>query len=182
MFNYLLSAEEIPMEAILGLVAAIVIIVIVVNILKKIIGGVKKIFGGGKKKSSSSYSAPKKSGGSKKSDSYNTGYIDCSTSSRSGRYSLPGGPLTKFEEGYFQACYLNDVKAEVGPTGDDYTSMSDFLDSPQYKGMSEGAKELARETMSFLLRDEDIQKYINMTGSSNVKRRFAEYCRVEEQD
>lgn len=180
MFNYLLAAE-IPMEGILGLVAGIVIIVIIVNIIKKVVGGVKKIFGGGKKKSSSSYSAPKKSSG-KKSDSYNTGYVDCSTSSISGRYSLPGGPLTKFEEGYFQACYLNDVKAEIGPTGDDYTSMSDFLDSPQYKGMSDGAKELARETMSFLLRDEDIQKYINMTGSSNVKRRFAEYCRVEEQD
>ena len=179
MFNYLLAAE-IPMESILGLVAAIVIIVIIVNIIKKVVGGVKKIFGGGKK--SSSRGTTKKSGGSKKSDSYNTGYVDCSTSSRSGRYSLPGGPLTKFEEGYFQACYLNDVKAEIGPTGDDYTSMSDFLDSPQYKGMSDGAKELARETMSFLLRDEDIQKYINMTGSSNVKRRFAEYCRVEEQD
>jgi hypothetical protein len=173
-------AAEIPMESILGLVAAIVIIVIIVNIIKKVVGGVKKVFGGGKK--SSSRGTSKKSGGSKKSDSYNTGYVDCSTSSRSGRYSLPGGPLTKFEEGYFQACYLNDVKAEIGPTGDDYTSMSDFLDSPQYKGMSDGAKELARETMSFLLRDEDIQKYINMTGSSNVKRRFAEYCRVEEQD
>ena len=179
MFNYLLAAE-IPMESILGLVAALVIIVIIVNIIKKVVGGVKKIFGGGKK--SSSRGTTKKSGGSKKSDSYNTGFVDCSTSSRSGRYSLPGGPLTKFEEGYFQACYLNDVKAEIGPTGDDYTSMSDFLDSPQYKGMSDGAKELARETMSFLLRDEDIQKYINMTGSSNVKRRFAEYCRVEEQD
>ena len=179
MFNYLLASSDFDITTIIGLVVAVLIIVFVVRIIKKVVGGAKKIFGG---KKSSSRGTTKKSGGSKKSDSYNTGYVDCSTSSRSGRYSLPGGPLTKFEEGYFQACYLNDVKAEIGPTGDDYTSMSDFLDSPQYKGMSDGAKELARETMSFLLRDEDIQKYINMTGSSNVKRRFAEYCRVEEQD
>lgn len=179
MFNYLLASSDFDIATIIGIVAAVIIIVVIVRIIKKVVGGAKKIFGG---KKSSSRGTSKKSGGSKKSDSYNTGYVDCSTSSRSGRYSLPGGPLTKFEEGYFQACYLNDVKAEIGPTGDDYTSMSDFLDSPQYKGMSDGAKELARETMSFLLRDEDIQKYINMTGSSNVKRRFAEYCRVEEQD
>ena len=181
MFNYLLASSDFDITAIIGIVVVVAIIVFVVRIIKKVIGGAKKLFGGKKKSSSSSYSAPKKSSG-KKSDSYNTGFVDCSTSRLSGRYSQPGGPLTKFEEGYFQACYLNDVKAEIGPTGDDYTSMSDFLDSPQYKGMSDGAKELARETMSFLLRDEDIQKYINMTGSSNVKRRFAEYCRVEEQD
>ena len=179
MFNYLLASGDFDITAIIGIVVAVAIIVFVVRIIKKVVGGAKKLFGG---KKSSSHGTTKKSGGSKKSDSYNTGFVDCSTSRLSGRYSLPGGPLTKFEEGYFQACYLNDVKAEIGPTGDDYTSMSDFLDSPQYKGMSDGAKELARETMSFLLRGEDIQKYINMTGSSNVKRRFAEYCRVEEQD
>ena len=173
----LIASGDFDFGAIIGLVVAILIIVFIVRIIKKVVGGAKKVFGGGKKKSSG-----KRSGGSSSSSDHNTGYIDCSTSSRAGKYSLPGGPLTKFEEGYFEACYLNDVKAEVGPTGDDYTSMSDFLDSPQYKGMSQGAKELAMETMTFLLRDKDIQKYINMTGSSNVKRRFAEYCRVEEQD